>query len=81
MKFLQSKRPAAAVDAASSTVDRRGLVIGAGVAGVAAVAAHALHRGAVEAPVVAAAAKTPAAEGEGYRLSAHVRRYYETTKA
>jgi hypothetical protein len=60
-------------------LDRRGLVVGAGVAGVAAVAAHALHRGAVEAP--AAAATTAAVAGEGYRLTPHVLRYYETTKA
>jgi hypothetical protein len=69
------------VPEASTRVARRGLVVGTGVAGVAAVAAHLLHRGAVEAPVAEAATKTAAAEGEGYRLTPHVLRYYETTKA
>ena len=64
----------------SAKVPRRGLVVGAGVAGAAAIAASALHRGIVEAPVAGAAA-TPAAEGGGYRLTPHVLRYYETTKA
>ncbi len=80
MKFLQSKR-SAPLREGPSTVDRRSLVVGAGVAGVAAVAAAALHRGAVEVAPVAAAAKPAATDGEGYRLTAHVQRYYETTKA
>ena len=58
---------------------RRGLLLGAGVAGAAAVAAGGLHRAIVaEAGTVAAPA---AAEGAGYRLTPHVLRYYETTKA
>jgi len=58
---------------------RRGLLLGAGAVGAAAVAASALHRGVIaEATVVAAPA---AAEGGGYRLTPHVLRYYETTKA
>ncbi|MGZ5155477.1 MAG: formate dehydrogenase [Caldimonas sp.] len=73
MKSTQSKVPAA-------RADRRGLVVGAGVAGVAAIAARALHRGAVEAAPVAGA-KTAASDGEGYRLTPHVLRYYETTRA
>ena len=80
MKFLQSKR-AAPPPEGTSKIDRRGLVVGAGVAGVAAVAAAALHRGAVEVAPAAAAVKPTAAEGDGYRLTAHVQRYYETTKA
>jgi len=78
MKPTPSRRPAATEDA--SRPDRRKLVVGAGVAGVAAVAAHALHRGAVEAPLDAAAGPA-AVEGQGYRLTPHVLRYYETTKA
>ena len=58
---------------------RRGLLVGAGVAGVAAVAAGGLHRAVV---AEAGAAVAPAAaEGAGYRLTPHVLRYYETTKA
>ncbi len=58
---------------------RRSLLLGAGAVGAAAVAAGALHRGVIaEAGVAAAPA---AAEGEGYRLTPHVLRYYETTKA
>jgi hypothetical protein len=60
-------------------IARRGLLLGAGVAGVAAVAAGGLHR-AVVADAGAAAAPA-AAEGTGYRLTPHVLRYYETTKA
>ena len=57
---------------------RRGLLLGAGVAGAAAVAAGGLHR----AVVAAATAVAPAAaEGQGYRLTPHVLRYDETTKA
>ncbi|HZT56885.1 MAG TPA: hypothetical protein VFA35_11705, partial [Burkholderiaceae bacterium] len=59
-------------------VARRGLLVGAGVAGAAAVAAGGLHR-AMLAEVGAAA--PAAAEGAGYRLTPHVLRYYETTKA
>jgi hypothetical protein len=50
------------------------------VAGVAAVAAAVVHRGAVEAPV-AVAAKAPLAKGEGYQVTPHVLRYYETAKS
>lgn len=80
MKFLRSTRSAPAAEPASSRIDRRGLVVGAGVAGVAAVAAGTLHRVAVETPLAAAPTKT-GSDGEGYRLTAHVKRYYETTKA
>ena len=78
MKFIRSKR--SAPDAIAGKVDRRGLVVGAGVAGVAAVAATVLHRGVVEAPI-AVAAKTPLVKGEGYQVTPHVLRYYETAKS
>ncbi|MCE9660936.1 MAG: formate dehydrogenase [Burkholderiales bacterium] len=58
---------------------RRGLLLGAGAVGAAAVAAGALHRGVIAEAAVAAV--PAAAEGEGYRLTPHVLRYYETTKA
>ena len=78
MKFIQSRR--SAPHAADGKVDRRGLVVGAGVAGVAAVAAQVLHRSVVEAPI-AVAVKAPVAKGEGYQVTQHVLRYYETAKS
>jgi hypothetical protein len=58
---------------------RRRLVVGAGVAAGAAVAATALHRRAE--PEATAAATTDPADGhKGYRLTDHVRRYYESTR-
>jgi hypothetical protein len=65
----------------SEPVGRRRLLVGAGVAGAAAVAAHVAHRAATDAPVAATPDAKGTAEGEGYRLTPHVRRYYETTKA
>ena len=58
---------------------RRRLVVGASVAAGAAVAAAALHRKA-ENPTPAVASETAAAPEQGYRLTDHVRRYYETTR-
>ena len=80
MKFIRSKQSPAPAPSPSTPVGRRGLVVGAGIAGAAAVAAHALHRGVAAAPVTTTAKAAPV-EGEGYRLTPHVRRYYETTKA
>ena len=63
----------------SPRLGRRGLLLGAGVAGAAAVAAGGLHRAVVaEAGPVTAPVAT---EGTGYRLTPHVLRYYETTQA
>ncbi len=57
---------------------RRGLLLGAGVAGAAALAAKALPGTATE---VAAVAVKPAVDtAGGYQLTPHVLRYYETTK-
>ncbi|MGZ8259250.1 MAG: formate dehydrogenase [Caldimonas sp.] len=57
----------------------RRLVLGAGAAAAAALAAAAAQRaGAPKAE--ATAAKTDAAPAEGYRLTDHIRRYYETTR-
>jgi hypothetical protein len=67
-------------DAASAKgTGRRRLVVGAGVAAGAAVAVAALHRGA-EPGTAVAATKPDSAAGEGYRLTDHIRRYYETTR-
>lgn len=65
---------------AASVVGRRGLVVGAGVAGVAAVSAIALHPGGGVLPAVASA-KTGSDADQGYRLTDHVKRYYETTRS
>ncbi|NRF70738.1 formate dehydrogenase [Aquincola sp. S2] len=60
---------------------RRGLLAGAGAAGAAALAVTALPEATPE--VAAAAAAVPKAldTSAGYRLSAHVLRYYETTRS
>jgi len=58
---------------------RRRLVIGASVAAGAAIAATALQRKGETAPP-AVEADSGAAPAQGYRLTDHVRRYYETTR-
>ena len=60
---------------------RRGLVIGAGIAGAAALAVKALPGQTVAATAVAAAAKPAVDTAGGYQLTQHVLRYYETTRA
>ena len=80
MKSTPAQRPADPAPASLPRRDRRGLVVGTGVAGVAAVAAHALGRAGVAAPAVQPGA-TAAAADRGYRVTPHVLRYYETTKA
>ena len=63
----------------SPALSRRGMLVGAGVAGAAAVAASAIPQGA-RPPVAAAAPQAAPEDGGGYRLSAHVLRYYQTAK-
>jgi len=58
---------------------RRRLVVGASVAAGAALAAAALQRK-PEPAVPPTASATGAAPEQGYRLTDHVRRYYETTR-
>ena len=60
---------------------RRGLLIGASVAGVGVIAAKVLPAAAPEAAVVAVAAPKVVETAGGYQLSAHVLRYYETARA
>ena len=60
--------------------NRRSLMAGAGMAATAAVAMKALP-GAVPAAVAPALAKAASDTSGGYQLTAHVRRYYETTQA
>ena len=58
---------------------RRRLVVGASVAAGAALAATALQRkGDIAPPTVAS--NTDTTPAQGYRLTDHVRRYYETTR-
>lgn len=61
-----------------SAVSRRTLFAGAGTAGALAAAAAALPLSRPTPEPVAAKPAEPA--GEGYRLSEHVRRYYQTTR-
>ncbi len=83
MKFFRTRQgPTAAVSASSQTdaLGRRGLVVGAGVAGAAAVAAAVLHRHVQAVPEVAAAPSRVGEDG-GYQVTPHVLRYYETTRS
>ncbi len=65
---------------AGARLDRRGLVIGAGVAAGAALAAVVSHRRIVDAAPVASAGPA-AAQPDGYRETEHVLRYYQTTRS
>ena len=65
----------------ANPLKRRGLLAGAGAAGAAAVAATALPGVTPAVPEVAAAAAKPAGTSAGYQLTAHVLRYYETTRS
>ncbi|HWI11556.1 MAG TPA: formate dehydrogenase [Burkholderiaceae bacterium] len=64
----------------STPLKRRGLLIGAGAAGAAVLAVKALPGAAPAAPV-AVAAKALADTSGGYQVTAHVLRYYETTRS
>ena len=79
MKLFRSLRRGASPQPLDHGIGRRSVVAGAGIAGVAAVAVTALQSGVAAAPAAAGAATE--VSGEGYRLTDHVRRYYETTKA
>ncbi len=82
--FKKPARPArgdAQAAPAATPMQRRGLVLGVGSAGAAAIAIKLIPGAPVAAAAVpVAAAATEGADG-GYRLSAHVRRYYETTRS
>ena len=60
---------------------RRGLVIGAGVAGAAVLAVKVMPGQTVATTAVATAAKAAVDTAGGYQLTQHVLRYYETTRA
>lgn len=82
MKLPWSKHPAAAQPSPPLAQEsrRRSLVVGAGVAGVAALAAGALHRG-THAEASGEQLTSASGTDTGYRLTEHVRRYYETTRS
>lgn len=80
MKLGHDKPAATAADApAAPPLKRRGLLIGAGVAGAAAVVANVLP-GAADAVTPPAVVATPPTAGDGYQLTAHVQRYYDTAR-
>jgi hypothetical protein len=62
-----------------SKLSRRTLFAGAGTVGAVAAAATLLP-GVVQQTTPAPEAKAPPERGGGYRLSEHVKRYYETTR-
>ncbi|MBA3599171.1 MAG: formate dehydrogenase [Methylibium sp.] len=68
------------VKSSAAPVARRGLLIGAGVAGATAVVAGKLSAVAPAATEVSAAGAALADTPSGYRVTAHVQRYYQTTK-
>jgi len=80
MKVDPATHSAGELNPSPAKIDRRRVVAGASVAGAAAVAAGLLHRGAV-APAVADASRPMPEQGDGYRLTPHVLRYYETTRS
>jgi hypothetical protein len=70
-----------APDSQESRTGRRHLVVGAGVAAGAALAAAAVLRRPAEVPAEIVKGEPETAKGQGYRLTEHVLRYYETTRS
>ena len=83
MKIIDKIQALGRTAGAGAASSRRSLLVGAGVAGAAAIAVKALPAAAPEALATAAATVANAAPNTsgGYQLTAHVRRYYETTQA
>jgi hypothetical protein len=65
----------------SSTLKRRGLLLGVGAAGAAALAIKTLPTAATAGGAVAGTAAKVVDPSGGYQVTAHVLRYYETTRA
>jgi hypothetical protein len=77
-----SDHPGSQAKLPETPLKRRGLLLGASVAGVGVLAAKALPVPAASpAAAVTATTEAAAAAPGGYQLSAHVLRYYETTRA
>ena len=83
MKLFEGKSTSVSTAAKAGTpaagVGRRNLVVGAGAAGAAAVGAYSLRTGGVATPAPVATAAAQQA-GDGYQVTQHVLRYYETAK-
>ena len=77
---MSFKAPEAISGVASSPVKRRNWVLGAGALGAAAVALKVLPGATVAAPVVAVTQAATDTASSGYRLTAHVQRYYDTAR-
>jgi hypothetical protein len=77
---MSIKAEAGSSSPAGQPLKRRGLLLSAGAAGAAVLAVKALPAAAPLAPV-AAAAKPVVDTAGGYQLTAHVQRYYDTTRA
>ena len=80
MKFLRNTPAPRSGDVSLAKVDRRKLVLGAGVAGAAAVAAQTLSSKMGPVAPANVTAKAPTESGDGYQVTQHVLRYYETAK-
>jgi hypothetical protein len=76
---MSKQSPTELSTAAASPLTRRNLVAGAGAAGAAVAAVALLPVAPTAAPVAAAEAAADKAD-EGYRLSEHVQRYYQTAR-
>ncbi len=74
-----NKQPQTQASPAATPLSRRNLVAGAGAAGAAAAAVALLPLQQAAAPVAAAAGVADTA-AEGYRLTEHVQRYYQTAR-
>ena len=82
--IMKSARPARAevqATPATTPMQRRGLVLGVGAAGAAALAVKLVPGAPAAAAAVPVAKAVASGEEGGYRLSAHVQRYYETTRS
>jgi len=66
--------------AAGLTLKRRGVLLGTGVAAVAGLAVAAVSRKLEASPPEPVALAAKDGDAQGYRLSPHVLRYYETTR-
>jgi hypothetical protein len=75
---MSQKSDPRSTEATTPALSRRTLFAGAGAAGVAAVAASALPLRQAAAPVLETAAA--AVEADGYQLTEHVKRYYQTAR-
>lgn len=79
MKLFRNRQVPRSGEPTSAKIDRRNLVLGVGTAGVAAVAVQALRPTTAVVPVVDVS-KAVTEAGDGYQVTPHVLRYYETAK-